>query len=199
MVPLQRWIHGIIAKAPSPIPMEINTYVNGRVVKRMVTEFLSMQIELYTSVNGWVTKGTDKAPTLPLMEQWIKVYGKVVSFGLPTKGFNDPRVCPHVNLPRLLRNKLWWWSVISEGAEWNFTPSSSIPRNFCYSHCMKKILTTLCLTLTLLLGSIGMSESADFQKGLTAAQSGDFATALREWEPLAEQGDADAQRTFIRI
>ena len=39
----------------------------------------------------------------------------------------------------------------------------------------------------------------DFQKGLTAAQSGDFATALREWTPFAKQGDADAQRTFIRI
>ena len=38
-----------------------------------------------------------------------------------------------------------------------------------------------------------MSESADYQKGLTAAQSGDFATALREWTPLAKQGDAFAQ------
>ncbi len=38
-----------------------------------------------------------------------------------------------------------------------------------------------------------MSWSADFQKGLTAAQSGDYATALREWTPLAEQGYADAQ------
>ena len=37
------------------------------------------------------------------------------------------------------------------------------------------------------------SYSADFNKGLTAAQSGDFATALKEWKPLAEQGDADAQ------
>jgi uncharacterized protein len=36
-------------------------------------------------------------------------------------------------------------------------------------------------------------SAADFQKGLTAAQSGDFATALREWEPLAKQGDASAQ------
>jgi uncharacterized protein YjbI with pentapeptide repeats len=36
-------------------------------------------------------------------------------------------------------------------------------------------------------------SSADFQKGLAAAKSGDFATALREWEPLAEQGYADAQ------
>jgi TPR repeat protein len=38
-----------------------------------------------------------------------------------------------------------------------------------------------------------MSWSADFQKGLTAAQSGDFATALREWKPLAKQGNASAQ------
>jgi len=64
---------------------------------------------------------------------------------------------------------------------------------------MQKTLAILCLTIIALLGSIGMSWSADFQKGLTAAQSGDFATALREWTPFAKQGDADAQRTFIRI
>ena len=34
---------------------------------------------------------------------------------------------------------------------------------------------------------------ADFQAGLDAADRGDYATALREWQPLAEQGDADAQ------
>jgi len=28
---------------------------------------------------------------------------------------------------------------------------------------------------------------------LEAAQSGDYATALQEWRPLAEQGGADAQ------
>ena len=33
----------------------------------------------------------------------------------------------------------------------------------------------------------------DFQKGLAAAQAGDFATALKEWTPLAEAGDVDAQ------
>ena len=58
---------------------------------------------------------------------------------------------------------------------------------------MKNLTTTLCLTLTLLLGSVSMSWSADLQKGLTAYESGDYATALREWTPLAEQGDADAQ------
>jgi len=58
---------------------------------------------------------------------------------------------------------------------------------------MKNLTVTLCLTIAVLLGSAGVSWSADFQKGLTAAQSGDFATALREWTPLAEQGNADAQ------
>jgi hypothetical protein len=33
----------------------------------------------------------------------------------------------------------------------------------------------------------------DLQKGLDAHHSGDYATALREWRPLAEQGDAWAQ------
>ena len=37
------------------------------------------------------------------------------------------------------------------------------------------------------------SETTDLQKGLDAANNGDFETALREWTPLAEQGDAEAQ------
>ena len=53
---------------------------------------------------------------------------------------------------------------------------------------MRNLTATLCLTLTLLLGSVGVSESADWQKGYTAYKSGDYATALREFEPLAEQG-----------
>ena len=43
---------------------------------------------------------------------------------------------------------------------------------------MRKLITTLCLSFAVLLGSAEVSESVDFQKGLTAAQSGDFATAL---------------------
>ena len=58
---------------------------------------------------------------------------------------------------------------------------------------MKNLTATICLTITVLLGSAGVSWSADFQKGLAAAQRGDFATALREWTPLAEQGHAGAQ------
>jgi len=58
---------------------------------------------------------------------------------------------------------------------------------------MKNLTRTICLTLAILLGSTGTSWSADYEKGLAAAKSGDFATALQEWEPLAEQGDFRAQ------
>ena len=58
---------------------------------------------------------------------------------------------------------------------------------------MKRLTATLCLTIAVLLGSVGVSASADIQKGLTSYDRGDYATALREWTPLAEQGDAFAQ------
>jgi hypothetical protein len=61
-------------------------------------------------------------------------------------------------------------------------PLPSIP---CQTNRMKRLTATICLTIAVLLGSTGMSWSADFQKGLTAAQSGDFATTLREWTPQA--------------
>ena len=50
--------------------------------------------------------------------------------------------------------------------------------------------------LTVLLGNAGVSWSADYQKGLDAANRGDFATALREWKPLAEQRNAFAQKNL---
>ncbi|MDA9318678.1 sel1 repeat family protein [Octadecabacter sp.] len=36
----------------------------------------------------------------------------------------------------------------------------------------------------------------DFQKGLAAAQAGDFATTLQEWTPLAEAGSARTQNAL---
>ena len=56
---------------------------------------------------------------------------------------------------------------------------------------MNRLLILPVLLLTLLVGNPAFS--ADFQKGLTAYQSGDYAIALREWEPLAKQGDAFMQ------
>ena len=34
---------------------------------------------------------------------------------------------------------------------------------------------------------------ADVRAGVDAWQRGDFATAVKEWRPLADKGDADAQ------
>ena len=57
---------------------------------------------------------------------------------------------------------------------------------------MKKIIP-FCLTLIIFIGSVGVSESADFQEGMWAYTAKDYATALREFKPLAEQGHPDAQ------
>ena len=57
---------------------------------------------------------------------------------------------------------------------------------------MKRLLTILCIPALLLLGAAEAS-GADFQKGVEAYEAGDYAAALREWRPLAEQGDAEAQ------
>ena len=56
---------------------------------------------------------------------------------------------------------------------------------------MRKISTTI-LSILLCLAS-NIAWSADFKKGLAALDTGDYATALREWRPLAEQVNSDAQ------
>ena len=57
---------------------------------------------------------------------------------------------------------------------------------------MKRLLPVLMVFALLLLSSTG-GWGADFQKGVAAHDKGDYATALREWQPLAEQGNATAQ------
>ena len=58
---------------------------------------------------------------------------------------------------------------------------------------MKNLTRTICFTLAILLGGAGTSWGADYQKGLAAYHSGNYATALQELTPLAEQGNAGAQ------
>ena len=55
--------------------------------------------------------------------------------------------------------------------------------------CFKTLMITIAILLTGVTGSL----SQDFRKGLYALNNADYATALREFRPLAEQGDADAQ------
>ena len=66
---------------------------------------------------------------------------------------------------------------------------------FCtsYQQYRMKGLLVLPVLLSLLIGS---PASADFQKGSDAAQKGDYATALKEWKPLAEKGSAEAQNSL---
>src|SRR5471030_1256577 len=54
---------------------------------------------------------------------------------------------------------------------------------------MRKIITCLLLPLTLVVSS----AYADLDTGLAAAPKNDFVTALTEWRPLAEKGNARAQ------
>jgi len=56
---------------------------------------------------------------------------------------------------------------------------------------MNRLLILPVLLLTLLVGNPAFS--ADFQMGVDAYDRRDYATALREWKPLAEQGNARAQ------
>lgn len=49
------------------------------------------------------------------------------------------------------------------------------------------------ITLVLSILCLALPAWADFQAGMTAHDREDYATALREWQPLAEQGDASAQ------
>jgi hypothetical protein len=56
---------------------------------------------------------------------------------------------------------------------------------------MTRLFILPVLLITLLLGTPAVA--ADFQKGLDAWNKKDYATALREWRPLAERGHARSQ------
>ena len=49
------------------------------------------------------------------------------------------------------------------------------------------------LALVLSISCLAAPAWADYQAGLDAYNRGDYATALREWRPVAEQGDPSAQ------
>jgi TPR repeat protein len=55
------------------------------------------------------------------------------------------------------------------------------------------LIRSACLAVALVVSSGSVATAQDFDKGFTAHQAGDYVTALEEWRPLAEQGDAAAQ------
>ena len=58
----------------------------------------------------------------------------------------------------------------------------------------KRILQIISVTLVFYYAPLLAQDSCEsLCKGLEAAKAGDFASALREWTPLAEAGNAEAQ------
>lgn len=57
-------------------------------------------------------------------------------------------------------------------------------------------MTRLLAILAVLLLLATPVAAQDFAKGLEAYKRGDYEAALREWRPLAEQGDASAQHAL---
>ena len=64
---------------------------------------------------------------------------------------------------------------------------------------MMKTTKQFLVVFILLFSMGGGVVYADFQAGLDAAQKEDYATALREWKPLAEAGNAGAQHNLARM
>ena len=58
---------------------------------------------------------------------------------------------------------------------------------------MIKVFKAFALGLSLLLATVSVCSAQDFQKGLEAYEKNDNTTALREFRPLAAQGEARAQ------
>ena len=61
---------------------------------------------------------------------------------------------------------------------------------------MKHAIKAVVLGLSLLFVSSSIAYAQDFQKGVEAYQKKDYATALNEWRPFAEQGNAYAQHNL---
>jgi len=57
---------------------------------------------------------------------------------------------------------------------------------------MSRIFHVIALTTVLAVGAQAI-WAQNLDKGGAAYSAGDYETALREWRPLADQGDADAQ------
>ena len=58
---------------------------------------------------------------------------------------------------------------------------------------MKNTIKAVALGLSLLLANVSVCSAQDYQKGVAAYKKEDYATALKEWRPLAAQGYVFAQ------
>jgi uncharacterized membrane protein YidH (DUF202 family) len=61
---------------------------------------------------------------------------------------------------------------------------------------MKNLINIAIVSLTLLISNYAL---ANFQDGLNAYNKQDYATALKEWQPLAKQGNADRVCIILKL
>lgn len=73
------------------------------------------------------------------------------------------------------------------------THMSTIKRRTATECALRGLLPALIWVCCLLLGGISLPVFAGYDEGWEALLQKDYATALREWQPLAEQGDPRAQ------
>ena len=116
-----------------------------------------------------------------------KKLGKSYAFG---EGVLKDYVYAHMWANIAATNGITTGAELRDFVEEKMTPANISTAKKLARECIRKRYKG-CVPVSL--GSAGVSWSQDYQKGLAAAQSGDYATALREWTPLAEQGDANAQ------
>src|SRR5215813_1523849 len=64
-------------------------------------------------------------------------------------------------------------------------------RPACEAKTMRKLIALIVVGVMLSIAQV--ASAGPFEDGLSAYQRGDFATALKLWRPLAEQGNAQAQ------
>ena len=60
---------------------------------------------------------------------------------------------------------------------------------------MKRLIAVVSLSISIGVG-ITSPLFADFAEGFVAYERGDYMTALREWQALAEQGDIESQHNL---
>ena len=112
--------------------------------------------------------------TLP-NEQWIEVPGAVVERAGVFDGKSRDRGAYPRTAPAL-------YEATGAGTSGECPVSNNLPMPRRFSIAL--VLSLVCLAVP---------AWADFQAGIDANNRGDYATALHEWRPLAERGDARAQ------
>ena len=85
-----------------------------------------------------------------------------------------------------------WSTVVSAKRRWFLAVFIGLAFTLAEAMMLRKLLMVLVVGAAVTVGSSSLAFS-DFQDGLAAFQRRDYATALKEFRPLAEQGEALAQ------